>query len=139
VYVVLQVPLFTVFIVGIIFLRRAEAKLTRRRLSEYVPPGWFTPQEVPMLATGGGRRRALAWSRTFAAGPVMKEFIRLATRLANTRQRLLVDARAGASGAGRLARGQAVELALLTRITTVRNELLGRHADAVWQARQRPQ
>ena len=136
-YVVLQVPLFIVFVVGVILLRRSEARLTRMRLSEYVPSGWFTPQEVPMLATGGGRRRALAWSKTFAAAPSMKEFIRLATRLAFTRQRLLVDSRGGA--AGRLATGQELEISLLTKITTVRSELLGRHAAAVWQAQQHQQ
>ena len=54
VYVVLQVPLFIMFILGIILLRRSEAKLTRKRLSDYVPSGWFTQQEVPMLATGAG-------------------------------------------------------------------------------------
>lgn len=138
VYVVLQVPLFILFILGIVLLRRSEAKLTRLRLSDYVPSGWFTQQEVPMLATGGGRRRALAWSKTFAAGPVMKEFIRQATRLAFTRQRLLVDAKGGPGGAaaGRFAAGQLLEMSLLHKITAVRSELLGRHASAVWQAQQ---
>ena len=133
VYVVLQVPLFIVFIVGIIFLRRAEARLTRVRLGDYVRSGWFTPQEVPMLATGGGRRRALAWSKSFAAGAVMKEFIRLATRLAFTRQRLLVDAQGGPGGkaAARFAAGQEKEGQLLAKLVDVRNELLARHAAAL--------
>ncbi len=136
VYVLLQVPLFLLFIVGIIFLRRSEAKLTRQRLGEYVPSGWFTPQEVPMLATGAGRRRALVWARGFAAGAQMKEFIRLATRLAFTRQRLLVDFKGGAGGTARYAAGQELELSLLHKITAVRSELLSRHAAAVWRARQ---
>lgn len=138
VYAVLQVPLFALFIVGIVLLRRSEAKLTRRRLAEYVPSGWFTEQEVPMLATGGGRRRALAWSKTFAAGATMKEFIRLATRLAFTRQRLVVDSKgsAGSPAATRFVSGQERELKLLNKITSVRSDLLGRHAAAVWQAQQ---
>ncbi|PXA65240.1 PrsW family intramembrane metalloprotease [Arthrobacter psychrochitiniphilus] len=135
VYVVLQVPLFILSIVGIVLLRRSEAKLTRRRLSDYVPSGWFTQQEVPMLATGAGRRRALTWARTFAAAPIMKEFIRLATRLAFTRQRLLVDARGASKGSRtRFAANQELELGLLNRSTAVRSELLGRHSQAVWQA-----
>lgn len=138
-YVVLQMPLFAVFIVGIVLLRRSEAKLTRARLAEYVPAGWFTPEEVPMLATGGGRRRALHWSRTFAAGALMKEFIRLATRLAFTRQRLLVDSRGGVGGAGRFTAGQQAEVRLLEKITAVRTELLGRHAAALRQAQQAQQ
>lgn len=142
IYVVLQVPIFLLFLVGIIFLRRSEARLTRKRLSEYVPSGWFTQQEVPMLATAAGRRRALAWAKTFAAGPTMKEFIRLATRLAFTRQRLIVDAKGGPGGAaaGRFAAGQELEMTLLKKVTAVRSDLLGRHASAVWQTqhRQRP-
>ncbi|MDO5752618.1 PrsW family intramembrane metalloprotease [Arthrobacter sp.] len=136
-YVVLQVPLFVLFIVGVILLRRSEAKLTRTRLSEYVPSGWFTPQEVPMLATGGGRRRALTWSKTFAAAATMKEFIRLATRLAFTRQRLLVDSRGHAQG--RVAAGQELEMSLLNKITAVRSNLLGQHAAATWHAQQAQQ
>lgn len=66
----------------------------------------------------------------------MKEFIRLATRLAFTRQRLLVDARgvAGTSAANRFSAGQELEMQLLNEITGVRTELLGRHSQAVWQA-----
>ncbi|WP_038462718.1 PrsW family intramembrane metalloprotease [Arthrobacter sp. PAMC 25486] len=132
-YVVLQVPLFILFIVGIILLRRSEAKLTRQRLGEYVASGWFTPQEVPMLATGAGRRRALTWSKSFAAGPVMKEFIRLATRLAFVRQRLIVDAKAarGPSAAARFAAGQEQEAELLGELVQVRHELLARHGAAL--------
>ena len=45
------------FILGIIALRREEARLTRTRLGDYAAAGWFTAQEVDMLATGSGRRR----------------------------------------------------------------------------------
>lgn len=133
VYVVLQVPLFILFIVGIALLRRSEAKLTRERLGEYVPYGWFTPAEVPMLATGAGRRRALAWSKSFGAAGTMKEFIRLATRLAFTRQRLIVDAKGGPTGkaAARFVAGQAQESQLLAELVAVRNELLAKHAAAL--------
>ncbi|NVM97923.1 PrsW family intramembrane metalloprotease [Arthrobacter sp. SDTb3-6] len=139
-YLLLQVPIFVLCITGIIFLRRAEARLTRRRLSDYVPSGWFSQPEVPMLASGAGRRRALAWSKTFGAEKVMREFIRLATRLAFTRQRILVDAKGGAGGAAaaRLAAAQAQELQLLNAVTAARSELLGRHGAAAWQARQHP-
>lgn len=130
VYAVLQVPLFIVFILGIVVLRRGEAKLTRNRLGDYVSSGWLTPAEVPMLATGAGRRRALAWSKTFGAAAVMKEFIRLATRLAFTRQRLIVDAKSPAAAA-RMATGQEQERMLLEQLVAVRNELLGRHAAAL--------
>ena len=55
-YLTLQVPLFVGFILGIIALRREEARLTRSRLGDYAAAGWFTPQEVDMLATGPGRK-----------------------------------------------------------------------------------
>ncbi|MGA7204146.1 MAG: PrsW family intramembrane metalloprotease, partial [Specibacter sp.] len=137
-YLVLQVPIFVLFITGIILLRRSEARLTWRRLSDYVPSGWFSQQEVPMLASGAGRRRALHWAKTFGAGAIMKEFIRIATRLAFTRNRLLVDAKGapGSAAAVRFAQAREQELALLNKATATRSDLLGRHASAVWQAQQ---
>jgi hypothetical protein len=88
-YLTLQMPLFAVFIVGVIALRREEARLTRARLGEYAGAGWFTAQEVEMLATGAGRRAGIAWARTLPGGraPVMKRFIADATALAAARQR----------------------------------------------------
>ncbi|WP_195849269.1 PrsW family intramembrane metalloprotease [Arthrobacter sp. AQ5-05] len=137
-YLMLQVPIFVSFIGVIVLLRRSEAKLTRERLADYVPSGWFSPQEVPMLATGSGRRHALTWAKSFGAGPAMKELIRLATRLAFTRNRLLVDAKGapGRAGAARFTAAQAQELELLNRSTATRGELLGQHAAALWRARQ---
>ncbi len=139
-YLVLQVPVFVLCITGLVFLRRAEARLTRRRLSDYVPSGWFSQPEVPMLASGQGRRRALAWSRTFGAEKAMREFIRVATRLAFTRQRLLVDAGGapGSAAAARFAAGRATELELLKAATAARSELLGRHGAAAGIALRRP-
>ncbi|PYI67422.1 PrsW family intramembrane metalloprotease [Arthrobacter livingstonensis] len=139
-YLVMQVPVFILCFTGIVFLRRAEARLTRQRLSDYVPAGWFSQPEVPMLASGGGRRRALAWSKTFGAGKVMKEFIRLATRLAFTRQRILVDARGapGSAAASRFAAAQGQELTLLHKAAAARGELLGRHGAAVAAAQHPP-
>jgi RsiW-degrading membrane proteinase PrsW (M82 family) len=90
-YVTLQVPLFIGFILGIIALRREEMRLTRARLGDYAAAGWFTAQEVDMLATPAGRRAALAWARTLRGDrtATMKGFIRDATALAMTRQRAL--------------------------------------------------
>jgi protease PrsW len=90
-YVTLQVPLFALFILGVVLLRREESRLTRARLGEYAAVGWFTPQEVDMLATGPGRRRGLAWARTLRGDrtPLMRTFIADATALAAARQRAL--------------------------------------------------
>ncbi|ALJ21096.1 PrsW family intramembrane metalloprotease [Microbacterium sp. No. 7] len=88
-YITLQMPLFALFIFGIILLRREEARLTRHRLGEYAQAGWFTTAEVNLLATPAGRRRAIAWARTLPGDRSgrMKLFIREATALAATRQR----------------------------------------------------
>lgn len=90
-YVTLQVPLFVLFVLGILALRREEARLTRARLTDYAAVGWFAPQEVEMLATGAGRRAAVAWARTLPGdrSRVMKDFIADATGLAAARQRAL--------------------------------------------------
>ena len=89
VYLMLQVPLFVLFIIGVAALRREESRLTRVRLGEYAAAGWFTPQEVDMLATPAGRRTGLAWAKTLQGDrtPIMKGFITDATSLAMARQR----------------------------------------------------
>ena len=117
VYATLQVPLFVAFIVGILFLRREESRLTRARLGEYADAGWFTPQEVDMLATAPGRRSALAWARTLRGdrSATMKSFIRDATALAAARQRAL---------SGRDPHAVATERQLLERTTAARAALL---------------
>ena len=77
-YLTLQVPLFVGFILGVIALRREEARLTRTRLGDYAAAGWFTPQEVDMLATGAGRQaRRSTWARTLRGDrtALMKRFI----------------------------------------------------------------
>lgn len=90
-YLTLQVPLFIGFILGIVALRREESRLTRRRLGDYAAAGWFTPQEVDMLATSSGRKAALAWARTLRGDrtALMRSFITDATALAATRQRAI--------------------------------------------------
>ncbi|WP_210478877.1 PrsW family intramembrane metalloprotease [Naasia sp. SYSU D00948] len=103
-YVLVQVPLFLGAVGIVIALRRHERRLTRARLDEYARVGWFTPGEVDLLSTWGGRRQALSWARQHPSPPgaldrvtAMRRFVRHATRLAHTRQRLLV----GRSAIGR--------------------------------------
>ena len=88
-YLMLQVPLFVLFIIGVLALRREESRLTRKRLGEYALAGWFTPQEVDMLATPAGRKAGLAWAKTLSGDRtrIMKGFITDATALAMARQR----------------------------------------------------
>ncbi|UZX03542.1 PrsW family intramembrane metalloprotease [Arthrobacter sp. CDRTa11] len=88
-YILVQVPIFVLAIIGIILLRVAENRLTRQRLLEYAAAGWFTPSEVAMLATPGGRRSALNWAGSYNRRPQMKAFVKAATQLAFTRQRIL--------------------------------------------------
>ncbi|WP_295839528.1 PrsW family intramembrane metalloprotease [uncultured Microbacterium sp.] len=116
-YAALQVPLFVLFILGILALRREESRLTRARLGEYAAAGWFTPQEVDMLATPPGRRSAMAWARTLPGdrSGVMKAFITDATALAAARQRSL---------SGRDPHAPTTERYLLERTTAARAALL---------------
>jgi protease PrsW len=114
-YALVQFPMFVAGIVIVVFLRKKEAKLTHDRLSEYAAVGWFKPDEINALATGAGRRQAMAWARPRGLAPVMRKYTRDATRLAFTRQRLITGrARVGA---------EADEAALLASIVTTRATL----------------
>ncbi|MDR2996629.1 MAG: PrsW family intramembrane metalloprotease [Microbacterium sp.] len=116
-YLTMQVPLFIGFILGIIALKREEARLTRERLGDYAGAGWFTPEEVTMLATPAGRRTALRWASTLRGDrrPLMKSFIRDATELAAVRQRAIHghDRYAAADEHALLVRTRATRAALL--------------------------
>ncbi|MFF2634066.1 PrsW family intramembrane metalloprotease [Microbacterium sp. NPDC058021] len=118
-YVTLQVPLFVLFIIGVVLLRREEARLTRTRLGEYAAAGWFSAGEVDMLATSAGRRRALAWARTLPGDrtATMKAFITDATALAAARERAL---------SGRDPHASEDERVFLTRAVAARAALFGR-------------
>ncbi|MET3173301.1 UNVERIFIED_ORG: RsiW-degrading membrane proteinase PrsW (M82 family) [Arthrobacter sp. UYCu721] len=88
-YILIQVPIFVLAVVGIILLRVAENRLTRQRLMEYSAAGWFSPAEVELLATPRGRRTALQWAAGYNRRPQMKSFLHSATQLAFIRQRIL--------------------------------------------------
>ena len=116
-YLLAQIPLFIVFILGVLALRREEVRLTRTRLGEFATAGWFTPQEVDMLATPTGRRTALRWARTLRGDrtAIMKGFILDATALAMARQREITgrDPAAAQDESALLARTAAARAALL--------------------------
>ncbi|MET0302886.1 MAG: PrsW family intramembrane metalloprotease [Microbacteriaceae bacterium] len=115
-YWTLQVPLFVLFILGVVALRREETRLTRARLGDYAAAGWFTPQEADMLATPAGRRAALAWAGTLRGDrrDLMKGFITDATALAAARQRAITgrDPHAGEDEKVLLTRTAAARAAL---------------------------
>ena len=116
-YAVVQIPLFAASVVGVYLLRRADARLTHRRLVEYADAGWFTPLEVDMLATPRGRSAGLRWAASVGRRPEMVQFIRVATDLAYTRQRVL---------SGRDIAGHAsTERALLERVVQLRAAVTG--------------
>ncbi|WP_424935446.1 MULTISPECIES: PrsW family intramembrane metalloprotease [Bacteria] len=116
-YVTAQVPLFIGFILGIVALRREEARVTQERLAEYSAAGWFTPQEVTMLGTPAGRRAGLRWAGGLREDrrPLMRSFIKDATALAATRQRII---------GGRDLHASHDEQLLLRRMQLTRSELL---------------
>jgi len=114
-YVVVQFPLFVGGVLIVLYLRRQEARLTHLRLSEYAQAGWFNPEEINALATGAGRRRTLAWAKERGVNTLMRHYVRDATRLAFTRQRLI-------TGRGRVG-AEADEAALLSSIVATRHTL----------------
>ena len=114
-YVVVQMPLFAIAVVGVILLRRREAKMTQLRLGEYAAAGWFNSAEVNTLGTAAGRRQARAWARQRGLGAVMREYIKDATHLAFTRNRIV-------SGRDRIG-SQADEALLLAQVSESRARL----------------
>lgn len=116
-YITAQVPLFLGFIFTIVALRREEARLTQQRLSDYAAAGWFTPEEVTMLATPAGRKVGLRWASALRGDRtgLMKSFIKDATALAAVRQRAV---------AGRDPLAASDEQALLVRTRATRAALL---------------
>src|SRR5690606_32924704 len=91
-YITLQVPLFIGFILAIVALRKEEARVTRERLGDYAAAGWFTPEEVTMLATPAGRKVGMTWAASLRGDrrALMKSFIKDATALAAVRQRAIL-------------------------------------------------
>jgi RsiW-degrading membrane proteinase PrsW (M82 family) len=114
-YAIVQLPLFLMAVLLVLWLRRQESKLTHDRLGEYASVGWFNPDEVNALATPSGRRQAMAWARQNRKGAAMKQYIRDATRLAFARQRII-------TGRGRI-RAESDEAALLGAIVESRKAL----------------
>lgn len=115
-YLLIQVPLFAAAIGFVVYLQQQEARITRDRLSEYADAGWLSPAEVPSLATFTGRRQALAWARQHGVADEMKNYIRDATQLAYSRQRMLT---------GRDITGnQADEAVYLVRVSRSRSRLM---------------
>ncbi|EAR25160.1 hypothetical protein A20C1_01191 [marine actinobacterium PHSC20C1] len=116
-YAIVQFPLFIVAIVIVLYLRRQEEKLTFDRLAEYASVGWFNHDEVAVLATSQGRRRALAWAAQLNKRAEMKTYIQDSTRLAFARQRIITGRdRIGAT---------ADEAVLLGAVIEARHALMG--------------
>lgn len=88
-YAIVQFPLFVVAIVIVIYLRKQEEKMTFDRLAEYAHVGWFNHDEIAVLATRSGRRKALVWATQHGKRAAMKTYIHDATRLAFARQRII--------------------------------------------------
>ena len=88
-YFVVQVPLFGLAVLLVFLLRRQEAKMTQRHLAEYASAGWLNNDEVTSLGTPAGRRQARKWARQHGLGKIMNEYIKDATHLAFTRNRIV--------------------------------------------------
>lgn len=88
-YLVVQFPLFGLAVLMVVLLRRSEAKMMQRHLAEYAAAGWLNADEVSTLGTAGGRSLARRWARSRGLGKVMNEYIKDATHLAFTRNRIV--------------------------------------------------
>lgn len=62
-YLAVEVPLFAVWVIGLLVASSREARRIARGLHPYVRTGWLLPAEVPMVVDRGGRRAARRWAR----------------------------------------------------------------------------
>ena len=117
-YLIVELPIFALVAAFVLIARRRDAQLTYQALSVYARAGWFTAAEVDLLGTSGGRRQARVWARRHGARArrAMRRFIRDATALAYTRQRIQTD--------HRRSRAQRDELRLLQAVTADRQRVL---------------
>jgi RsiW-degrading membrane proteinase PrsW (M82 family) len=92
-YLLVEFPIFLGAVAVVLVVRARERSITRARLGEYAAVGWFTPAEVSLIATPGGRRQAMRWAAAqrnpHRAKAAMNRLIRDATRLGHARQRLI--------------------------------------------------
>lgn len=89
-YILVQVPIFAAAVFVVIWLRKTEAKITYKRLTEYGWAGWFTPQEVDSFSTWQGRKQVYRWakSRSPQAGTLMKDITKDVVKLAYVREKI---------------------------------------------------
>ncbi len=92
-YLLVELPIFVGAVAVVLVVRTRERTVTRARLGEYAEAGWFTPAEVSLISTPGGRRQALRWAHAQrdprSKRAAMNRLIRDATRLGHARQRLV--------------------------------------------------
>jgi RsiW-degrading membrane proteinase PrsW (M82 family) len=92
-YLLIEFPIFLGAVAVVLVVRTRERTITRARLGEYADAGWFTPAEVSLISTPGGRRQAMRWAAAQrdprAKRDAMHRLIRDATRLGHARQRLM--------------------------------------------------
>lgn len=117
-YLIVELPIFALIATFVLLARRRDAQLTYQALSVYARAGWLTPAEVDLLGTSGGRRQARLWAKGHGpqARRAMRRFIRDATALAYSRQRIQSDH-------GR-SRAQRDELRLLQAVTEDRRRVI---------------
>lgn len=111
-YILIQMPLFAACVVLISFLRRRERQRTEERLLEYAEAGWFSRDEVWLVATKVGRAQLGAWAERRGAGgrAASKRLVKDMTELSAVRDRVH-----SSGGRDRAARREAELLASITQ------------------------
>ena len=91
-YVLLQVPVFILFIGLALLARRREGRLIEQNLAVYRNTGWLAPAEVGMLGSLAARRQARIWAQGNGgevAERAMRAFQDLGSELAFLRERMI--------------------------------------------------
>ena len=89
-YALIMVPAFVLVTAVAVWSRRREGATVAARLPVYVHAGWLAAEDVSMLASLGGRRRAVTWASGAygeRGGRALRAFQHAATELAFLRDR----------------------------------------------------
>jgi RsiW-degrading membrane proteinase PrsW (M82 family) len=124
VYVAILLPALVLLLSMVLLVRRAEYRVIQARLGDYATYGWITEEQIAVIATGRGRRRARRHAKTLGRRDLetLRRFQQTGIDLGVLRDRLV----RGVAGPAELPREQA----LIEQLRRLREHVVLPNGDA---------